>query len=291
MTDQNIPPTPPAPPQPTPPAPQPPPAQSSTTRAGTRALAITFSVIGGCLLLGGGAVTAVAAVAQTTHSAGGGVGSESVSTSGIDSVRVDVDAGDMDVLFGGRSEARLDYSSDRGPWTLERDGDTLVVQGPDPRFSFFNWSFDQSATLTLPASLEGVDLDVDVAAGEFMADGSFGDITYELGAGTVELEGAARSVDGQVSAGSSIIELANVETATFDVAAGGVNGHLTGEAPEEVSIDVSAGAVVLELPDVPYDVRINRAAGDVTSSLQENTSSDRLVDVQVMAGDVELYAD
>lgn len=291
MTDQNIPPTPPMPPQPTPPAPQPPPAQSSTTRAGTRALAITFGVIGGCVLLGGGAITAVAAVAQTAASASGGVGSESVSTSGIDSVKVDVNAGDMDVLFGGRGEARLDYSSDRGPWTLERDGDTLVVQGPDPRFSLFDWSFHQSATLTLPASLEGVDLDVDVAAGEFMADGSFGDITYELGAGTVELEGAARSVDGQVSAGSSIIELADVETANFDVAAGGVNGHLTGEAPEEVSIDVSAGAVVLQLPDVPYDVRINRAAGDVTSSLQENSSSDRLVDVQVMAGDVELYAD
>ena len=55
-------------------------------------------------------------------------------------------------------------------------------------------------------------------------------------------------------------------------------------------IGVSAGSLELQLPDVPYDVRTNRTAGDFVSSLEESTSSDRRIDVRIMAGDVALYA-
>ena len=266
------------------------PRQSPTARSGTRALAVTFSVLGGGILILGGGATAVAAVSDTVRSGQVEDGAVSLPVAGIERVKLDVDAGSASVAFGSGSEATLDYSSDSGAWIFERQGDTLVVSSPSARFNLFDWRRDQSAQLTLPDELEGVDLELDLAAGEIDAAGIFGDVTYELSAGMVEIEGSADAIAGDVSAGASVVELADVQTARFDVAAGDINAHLTGEPPSDVRIGVSAGSLELQLPDVPYDVRTNRAAGDFVSSLEESTSSDRRVDVRVTAGDVALYA-
>ena len=285
MTNDTL--TPPAPPTPEPP--QPP--QSSTTRSGTRALAITISVLGGGILLLAGATAAIGAIGSTMFSTTGGAGTSALAVDGVSSVRVDVGAGNVDVAFGSGSEARLDYESDAGEWTFERNGDELVVSSPRQWFGFFNWASEQRATLVLPESLEGIDADFDVSAGALTVDGTFGDIVYDLSAGEIELEGSATSIDGEMSAGRSTIELADLRSAMFQVSAGGLYGNLRGgEAPDEIGIDVSAGSVELQVPDVPYRVSVDRSAGDVTSNVDDDSDAPRTIDVEVSAGNVTLSA-
>lgn len=275
---------------PEPPAPQQPSQQSSTVRSGTRALAITIGVLGGGILLLGGAAAAIGAVGSTMFSASGGTGSSSLPVNGVDSLRIDVGAGDVDVAFGSGSEARLDYESNVGEWAFERDGDTLVVSSPRRWFVFFDWIGEQRATLVLPESLAGIDADLEVAAGSLTMDGAFGDIAYDLSAGEIELEGSATTLEAGMSAGSSTIELADLETATFDVSAGSVYGDLTGDAPDAIGIDVAAGSVELQVPDVPYRVSIDRDIGNVESNVEQNNDARRTIDVQMSAGYVSLNA-
>ncbi|MGO1236365.1 MAG: hypothetical protein ACTHY8_10740 [Microbacterium gubbeenense] len=278
---------------PTPPSPEgPPPQQSSTTRSGTRALAITIGVLGGGILLLAGATTAIGAIGSTMFSATGGSGSATLPVNGVSSLKVDVGAGDVDVAFGSGSEARLDYESTRGEWTFERDGDDLVVSSPQQQwFGFFNWGGEQRATLVLPESLEGIDADLDVSAGSLAVDGTLGEVVYELSAGEIELEGTATSLEGDMSAGRSIIELADLRTVTLQVSAGGLYGDLRGgDAPDAIDIDVAAGSVEMQVPDVPYRMVIDRAAGSVETNLQEARDARRTIDVEVAAGNVTFSA-
>jgi len=276
---------------PAPPAPQQPPQQSSTVRSGTRALAITIGVLGGGILLLGGAAAAIGAVGSTIFSASGGSGSASLPVSGVEALRVDIGAGDVDVSFGSGSEARLDFESNIGEWAFERDGDTLVVSSPRQWFGFFNWGSEQRATLVLPQSLEGIDADLDVSAGSLIVDGVLGDVSYGLSAGDIELEGSATSLVAEMSAGRSIIELADLETAAFDVSAGGLYADLTGEAPDAIDVDVSAGSVEMQVPDVPYRIAIDRSAGSVdVQGVQHDDDARRTIDVQVAAGHVDIAA-
>lgn len=278
---------------PAPPTPEgSPPQQSSTTRSGTRALAITIGVLGGGILLLGGATAAIGAIGSTMFSSEGGSGTASLAVDGVSSLRVDVGAGDVDVAFGKGSEARLDYESSRGQWTFERDGDQLVVSSPNQQwFGFFDWGGEQRATLVLPESLEGVNAELDVTAGSLAVDGVLGDVFYQLSAGEIELEGSATSIEGDMSAGRSIIELADLRTATFQVAAGGLYGDFRGgDAPEAIDLDVSAGSVEMQVPDVPYRMTIDRSAGSVDSNLQEARDARRTIDVEVAAGNVTFSA-
>ncbi|MGO2846947.1 MAG: hypothetical protein ACTIBU_03370, partial [Microbacterium gubbeenense] len=189
----------------------------------------------------------------------------------VSMLNVDVGAGDVDVAFGKGSEARLDYESSRGEWTFKRDGDQLVVSSPNQQwFGFFDWGGEQRATLVLPESLEGVNVDLDVTAGSLAVDGELGDVFYQLSAGEIELEGSATSIEGDMSAGRSIIELADLRTVTLQVSAGGLYGDLRGgDAPDAIDIDVAAGSVEMQVPDVPYRMVIDRAAGSVETNLQE----------------------
>ncbi|MGO3252159.1 MAG: hypothetical protein ACTIK8_11325, partial [Microbacterium gubbeenense] len=112
-----------------------------------------------------------------------------------------------------------------------------------------------------------------------------------LSAGEIELEGSATSIEGDMSAGRSIIELADLRTATFQVAAGGLYGDFRGgDAPESIDLDVSAGSVEMQVPDVPYRMTIDRSAGSVDSNLQEANDARRTIDVEVAAGNVTFSA-
>ncbi|WP_156760219.1 hypothetical protein [Microbacterium karelineae] len=278
---------------PTPPAPTGGPQQSPTARSGTRALAVTIGVLGGAALVLSGVGVAFATVGSTIASTLGEAGQAAVSAVGVANVVADVDAGELDIEFGRGDEVSLEHYSDGGAWTLERDGDTVVVSSPDRDFgiSFFDWNHRQEATLVLPESLEGVDLDVTMAAGSLTADGEFGAVSYDIDAGHIEVEGSAESIDARMSAGRSVLELDSVSQVFLAITAGSLDADLTGEAPEAVTVHVTAGSAELQLPDVPYDVRVDREAGGFDSSLTESRSSSRTIDGTVTAGSLSLYAD
>lgn len=274
------------------PDPTPPPTPSDGARIGTRALSITIAVLGAGALVIGGVATAFGTVREATSLAP--VAQSITDVAGVEGIDIDVSAGDLRVEFGG-SDVTLVSTGETG-WTLARDGDQVVVSSPDEAFDFgFDWLWrdaDRSATLTLPASLEGTDLDIDLSAGRVIAEGAFGEAEFEMSAGSLELEGSARTLEGRISAGRAIVELADVREVGIELAAGHLQGTLTGDAPAQVDLDVSAGSLDLSLPDVAYSVTHDSGAGELDlNNLQQRSDADHRIQVGVTAGKVDLRAD
>ena len=125
-----------------------------------------------------------------------------------------------------------------------------------------------------------------------LAEGEFGEVSFDMGAGSIEIEGTADTVEGEIGAGQAILELADVRRLGVDVSAGDLHASLTGEAPEVVRLEVSAGGADVTLPDVPYDVRQEASAGDIdTHNLEIASRSENLIDARVSAGGIDLRAD
>ena len=265
---------------------------SGPGRGGSRVLAVTLGVIGGVAVLGAAGMAAAGTVASNVFTHDVTSEAEQVAAGGAGLIDVSVSAGSIRIEFGDVDEAVLDSSSGYGSWRLTRDGDTISVKAPDRQWVGIWWDhFEASAVLTLPREMAGADLDLDVSFGDVVAAGDFGDVSYELGAGDLEITGSARTLDADVSAGNSTIELRDLQAASFEVGAGDVYGNLRGgEAPQHIDLDVSAGSLELQLPDVPYAVTSETAFGDFTSNLDTQSGAPRTIDVELAAGDITLSA-
>lgn len=297
MTDQLTPPAPPAPPAPpngpengpdhepgsTPqPAPQP-------TAQSAKVVAILTASLGGVIalgLVGSTVISTVASVAVSTER-------QAVGASGVDALDVDVSAGSLRIDFADVDEASLDVTSGwgSGDWTLERDGDELVVSSPDWAFGGA-WLFggDVRATLTLPRELEDTVLDAQftVSAGDLDASGRYGELDVELGAGAVNVSGAAREVSADISAGRADLDLTDVQTADLTLSAGQLDGRFDGSRPRLVEVNVSAGSLDLALPDGDYDVTSSVSAGQLDNRLDTSASASSRIAVELSAGQVIL---
>ena len=269
---------------PVPPAPAPP----SQGSAAGRVVAILAIVLGGLIVLG----AVFSAVTSTVASALVHTDSRTLAVSDVSALDVDLSAGELTVVFDeGATEAELEVTGTLGSdaWTFAVEGDTLAVASPH-RFFGPAWWFGGSgrAVLHLPASLQGLGADLDIAAGELTATGEFGDLHARLGAGAVHLNGTARQLDLHINAGAADVALADVRSAELTVNAGAVDAQLTGAQPQSVTVDVSAGSVSLRVPDGDYDVRSNVSAGDFDSSVPATRGASSTIDVTVSAGSVRL---
>lgn len=251
-------------------------------------ITVLLAVFGGLALVGTGGTAAVAASADLSRSDS----QQSIDVSGVESLDLDTNASEVTVEFGDVAEAELTVRGGRGgEWTLERDEDELVVRSPD---TWFGWWFgrwfddDRTVVLTLPNELEGIDASFDVSAGSLDVTGRFGEIDVEMAAGDVTIDGEATSVDTHLSAGSADILLDGVSEAEFSASAGDLTVELTGAAPRETTIDVSAGSIDATLPDGEYNVTQNISAGDLDNGLEQSSSSGNTIDVSVSAGSVTL---
>ncbi|MBO0980312.1 DUF4097 family beta strand repeat-containing protein [Microbacterium sp. SD291] len=257
---------------------------------GAGAITIVTAIVGGIALLGAGATGAAAASSDL----GSSDAVQSIDVSGITSLDMDVSAGDVRVEFGDVDEAELSVTGDRGRgWTLERDGDELVVRSPDHRFGwwFGEWfDNDQLAVLTLPSELQdaGFDASLTLNAGSLDVSGEFGELDLELAAGDLTVKGVAAALDAQVSAGGADIVLEDVSTAELGVSAGNLTVELTGTPPTETSVDVNAGELDLTVPDAEYHVTQDVSAGDLDNRLEESSDSRRTIEVSISAGTVTL---
>lgn len=273
-------------------------APVATERGSTgKSIAIITAVIGGVALLGAG-ITAAVVVGNELSSQGsdGSQEVQAVGVNGIDSIDLEVGASGVRVEFADVDQAELNVQGARGgSWTLERDEEELVVRSPDGRFGwwFGGWfDDDSSAVLTLPEELRsaGLDADFTIDAGSLDIEGDFGEVDIQVGAGAMFIEGSATSVDADVSAGRAEIELADVREADFTISAGRLTGELTGSAPSEMTIDVSAGSLELTVPDVEYDVRQEVSAGSFDNRVSTSTNARNTVFVEVSAGSATLRA-
>lgn len=255
-------------------------------RTSARVIAIVAIVLGVLLIVGAitsGAVSAVRAAVQR---------SETLTTDarGIRALDIDIAAADLTIVYEG-DEVRLDVTGSADDWRLTRDEDAVRVT--TERGWWGGWRlFGESdvATLTLPRALEDtpVDADLSLSAGVLRAGGSYGALDVDLAAGSIDLVGTARSLDVDVSAGRLAFELADVGEADLRLRAGAVTGAVTGRAPVEVAIDVSAGRLDLTLPDDAYAVSTDVSAGQLDNRLDVASSSANRVTVSVSAGYVAL---
>lgn len=267
-----------------PPAPAPAPRRRATA---SLAVSIVTIVVGGCAILG----TLVSSGLSAAGAFGDGRGGSSAlqsETRGVRDLDIDVAGGALSVEYGDVPQAQLDGDG-AGDWTLERRGDTLRISSPDR--AFWNGNGPASATLVLPQSLarSGVDARIDVTGGTLDATGDFGALSVTLSGGTATLSGSARSLDVSVAGGSGSADLADVDTAAFDLTGGDLTVELTGSTPTRTTVDVTAGSADLTLPEDTYRLSTD-GPGSVDSSLETSSTAAARVEVQTVLGSVTLRA-
>lgn len=285
------PPPPGAPAQPVAPAPQQPPSGSAS-----RVVAILAIVLGGILVLG--AITS--AIVGTVASASVHSSTRTLPVAGVDELVVDAAAGTLRVEFADIDEAELAVTGVAGAdrWRLEESDGSLRVASPD-RFGpwfFRDWFFDDwfgrpgDAVLRLPMSLQGLDADITLAAGEFTLEGDLGDLDLELNAGRASVSGSAEEATVNVQAGRGELDLNDVSTVELSVAAGSLDAEFTGAQPDDVQVDVSAGSVNVTVPEGDYDVSSSVSAGGLDDRIGSTPGAPSTIRVEVAAGQVVLAA-
>lgn len=286
-------------PPPAPPAPPSPPTQNPPTqnqpnppaRESSRVVAIVVIVVGAVILLG----AIVSSVLGTWAAASVHTTSRTVAVDGVTEMDVRVDAGDMRVEFADIDDAELEVRSSWGidRWTLARDGGELVVSSPDGWFNgwFGGWlGGNSTAVLRLPQSLEGMDADLRLAAGDLTVDGSFDELDLQVDAGSAEVSGAANSVEAHLSAGRAELDLDDVGEAHVTVNAGSLEAAFSGSVPDELVAEVNAGSLRLVVPDGEYDVSSEVAAGDFDNRIGSVPGAAHTIRVTVSAGEAVLRA-
>ncbi|WP_457100917.1 hypothetical protein [Microbacterium sp. P5_E9] len=276
---------PPLPPVAGPPDPEP---QTPGTRASSKVIAILVMALGGALILGTIGTTVISTVAAASIQTTG----RSLAVDDVDALDVDLAAGTLVVEFADVTEAELEVTGSFGAdqWTLRTDGGTLVVASPDWHFGT-PWLFGNGrATLRLPSSLEGLDADFGLGAGDLTADGDFGELGLDLGAGRASLAGSADVLTADVSAGRADLDLADVGSADITVSAGALVGRLTGDQPDAITLEVSAGSADLTVPEGDYDVSSDVSAGQFDNRVGSTPGASSTVRVDVSAGQAVLRA-
>jgi hypothetical protein len=278
---------PPLPPVAGPPEPDP---QQPGTRTSSKVIAILTMALGGALILGTIGTTVVSTVAAASIQTTG----RSLAVDDVDALDVDLAAGTLVVEFADVTEAELEVTGSFGAdqWTLRTDGGTLVVASPDWHFGtpWFFGNGNGRATLLLPSSLEGLDADFGLGAGDLTAEGEFGELELDLGAGRATLSGSAEVLTVDVSAGRADLDLADVRSAKLTVSAGSLVGTLTGDQPDAITLDVSAGSADLTVPEGDYDVSSDVSAGDLDNQIGSTPGASSTVRVDVSAGQAVLRA-
>lgn len=268
-----------------------PPTYNGNGRGNGTALNIILAVIGGLVILTlliGSARSAFAALSRENST-------QTASVQYVKSLQIEAGSGRFDLRFAKIQEATLEVdSSDSQQWELKREGNKLVVDSPN---SWGNWcffgcgSYENTAVLTLPESMNDGSLDAsfELAAGDFNALGSYKNLEVEVGAGELNMSGAAQSAKVHLGAGRAEVSLEDVQQADFDISAGHLAGTLSGKAPQNITANVSAGSLDLELPEGTYDLRQRVEAGDVSNLLATDMDSPNKISVDVSAGHATFY--
>lgn len=262
--------------------------QAPAPRTAARVVAILTSALGAAVAVGtlwsGAAPTLAASLSRSEE--------RTLSAEGVRDLALDVAASSFTLRFDDVDEISLDVrDAGQGSWTLRENDGTLEVRSPDR--GFFGWFglHAGEAMLTLPLELEGLDAEIDFGAGSFDAEGDFGALALDVGAGDVDVRGSASSLEMQLGAGSAELALADVRTADLEVSAGSVVAELTGTAPDDTRLLVSAGSLELTVPDAEYDVTSDVSAGDFVHNLRTSRGASNTLHAEVSAGDIRVRAE
>ncbi|WP_433673677.1 DUF4097 family beta strand repeat-containing protein [Microbacterium gorillae] len=276
---------------PTPPTPGAQPPQN--TRRG-RGLAIGVGIVGAVIVagtIGGSAVAAVAAPA------GAGTYSTSAAVDGVEEIDIEMSAGTVDVRFGDVREATLEVSSNGSRaadgWRMDvRDGELVISQ--DRGWRGWGWGWfgfrndgEVRADIVLPQSLENkVDASVTLNAGRATVAGGFNDLELTVNAGELSYEGTSRELSTTVNAGQANVAVTDADSLDLSISAGRLIADVTGTAPSETSVSVTAGNAEVRLPQGTYEVERDATFGDLSVDVDTAPSSPNSLELSVAAGDL-----
>jgi len=189
---------------------------------------------------------------------------------GLRVLEVEVDAGTIEVLRGGREIEVVREVS--GSWRLpatasERVGDRLVLTGTCSRDLLQN-RCRTSYTVRVP---DDVELVVTTSAGEVLVEGGAAPVTATTSAGRVTMtELTSTVVSASASAGQVSLEFTT--------------------PPEQVEASTSTGAVEVVVPDdgTTYDVRASSSVGASTVGVPTETGAPRRIVARTSVGAVEV---
>ena len=273
-------------PYPEPPAP---PSPEPRRSGATKPIMIIIAVVGAIALVGILVTTLLGSIVGLSSQ---GSASQTADTTGVTQLDLNSNAGRVDILFDDVDQATLDATGQHADrWELVRRGEVLAINAPEAWWSWCWFNCDGTEiTVTLPQELNdgSLNAEMDLNAGQLNVSGSFNDLAVELNAGEINVDGTARTLQTEVNAGNANLQLTDVETATFEVAAGRIDSELTGTPPTTTEIDVSAGQLILELPDAEYAVVSETSAGSVNNNLRTAPDASNRITVDIAAGDVTL---
>lgn len=281
------------------------------------ALTVALAVVGGITLAGSAALGAVSGMSSDVTSRTVDL-SQALAAPVASDLKVDVSGAELSIEYYSGDEVQFEASGKRADrWRVSVDDRTIRVSGPGRGFDWFadgwfdgwsggdwfdadlpfGWGDDDAdarmssrATLRLPAMLQGIDADLTLDAGRLTVDGTLGEVDATVNAGALELDGSAEQFAVTVNAGRADVDLDGVSMGTYMISAGRVTSELSGGL-SALTVEVSAGALDLTLPDDAYDLRRNMTAGSINSDLAEASDSAHRIDVRVTAGTVTLRPD
>jgi DUF4097 and DUF4098 domain-containing protein YvlB len=133
----------------------------------------------------------------------------------------------------------------------------------------------------------GIQVDARTSGGDLTAAGLAGDVVLRSSAGDVDVSDLSGRANLNSSAGNVVARDLHSTEVDATSSAGDVELRFAG-APQMIEADSSAGDVNLRLPngaDV-YQVNASASAGDVTTDVRTDPSSDRRLELRSSAGDV-----
>ncbi|WP_336660112.1 hypothetical protein [Leucobacter sp. USHLN153] len=224
---------------------------------------------------------------------------QTIDVTDVTSLDLELEAAALRVKFGDVVDAELVSSGpSAAEWTFATEQGELQVASPNRGFGsgcLFNCGAGEfggaTATLTLPQSLseEGrLDAEVSVEGGSFAGSGDFRTLDLSVEAGTARITGSAASSSFDVEAGDLTATLADAERVELGLDMGSARLELTGEAPDRVDIEASAGDADVRLPRGKYRVDDSSELGDIDNAVTVDDASKHRVSVSVEAARVSL---
>ncbi|WP_427870091.1 hypothetical protein [Leucobacter luti] len=270
--------------------------QRRTARANgaTTPILITTAIIGGVALAAVGTSAAFGAAGSLRAGSAPESTLQRVDAAGVTGVEIEASSADVSVRFGSVDEARLEVEGGGADfWELTRDESELRVTRSGGFFGGCLFWCDLGRTtvvLTLPQELEarGIEADARLSAGSLDLDGSWGEVDLDVSAGHANLDIDATKLEVEMSAGRLDGTAREVRKASFELSAGTAEFELAGAAPEQLEIGLSAGRLGLTVPDETYRLTEERSAGSLDHRLRTDPGSNRLINVEMSAGNVTL---
>ena len=259
------------------------PAQQNTLRT-------ILLVVGSVVLV---AIIGYLVIAVVTNANRSDASREVEFSESFDDVSVDVGVADVVVEYADVDDATVAFRQNDANRTFDFDaelvGSTLEVRVTD-RWSGFWLPFGNQSSptviITLPESLEELDIEVESGVGDVALEGAFGEVDLGSGVGDVRLEGSALEADVETSVGDITARNFSVEGEFTVVSSTGDVTLSLDEVPAALDVTSNVGDQTITLPRGSYRVETETGVGDLTISVDNDSDADTLLRFESSVGDI-----